>query len=114
MRKQKAAKMAADDLIRSAKSRKAPAWGLFMQSYNAHAGRMTEEEAAEALALGPGDDAPSPDAFPTFEEGIAVAQRAYENYCYREGKEPDLPFFHSILDPIHREARRARQSRHPR
>jgi hypothetical protein len=57
-------------------------------------------------SMATGEIGPSPDSYPTFEEGVEIARQAYHAECYRLGKNPNEDLFNSFLG-IGREERKA-------
>lgn len=100
-----AAKRAARSIVKDASNRFVTGWTPFQQSYDRWVLRMEEERREEQLAID--QEAYSKRQFPTYEEGVEIAWKAYCGEVERLGRKPNRQYFDSILDEQMRADRRS-------
>lgn len=81
----------ANAVIEGATERYTPAWGEFRTTYSRWVERHVEERAESQLALD--RETYSRQRFPSYDEGIQIAWKAYVDECGRQGKQPNQSFF---------------------
>jgi hypothetical protein len=101
------AQAAAAQLIRQARSRFVPGWGMFQEAYDSWSRRARARAEEERLQL---EDSASK-RFPTFEEGVAIARQAYMEDCERLNRPIDLSHFDAWLGQGREERRTAQRKR---